>query len=145
MKLESDLKEFVELLSAHEVRFVIVGAFAVAFHGYPRYTADLDIYVDTTIENAERLVSALERFGFGQVGLTVADFTQADQVVQLGVSPNRIDLLTFLSGVSFEEVWRTRESGELDGSQVAFISRDLLRRNKAASARPQDLADLEHL
>ena len=145
MSLQKDLREFIELLNAHKVRFVIVGAFAVAYHGYFRYTSDIDLFIDSSLENATRIFRAFEQFGFGDLKLTVEDFTQEDQVVQLGVAPNRIDVMTFLSGVSFDEAWASREQGELDGLSVPFISRDMLKRNKTACGRLQDLADLEYL
>jgi hypothetical protein len=145
MNLQKDLKELVELLTELDVRFLIVGAFAVAYHGYPRYTADIDLFVDNSVENADRLLEAIRRFGFGNIGLTQEDFVQNDRVIQLGVAPNRIDLLTFISGVSFEEAWATHEVSKLGELSVPFISRDMLKRNKAASGRSQDLADLEHL
>jgi hypothetical protein len=145
MNLQEDLKEFVELLNGLDVRFLIVGAFAVAYHGYPRYTSDIDIFVEKSAENAELLLKAIEQFGFGSVGLNKEDFMRKDQVIQLGVAPNRIDVMTFISGVSFEEAWASRELGELGGVRVPFISRDLLKRNKEATGRTQDLADLEHL
>jgi len=145
MSLQKDLREFIELLNELEVRFVVVGAFAVAFHGYFRYTSDIDLFIDSSRENAERIFRAIEQFGFGDLNLTVEDFTHSNQVIQLGVSPNRIDVMTFLSGVSFGEAWESRESGELDGLSVPFISRDNLKRNKTACGRLQDLADLEYL
>ena len=145
MKLQKDLREFLELLSALDVHFLIVGAFAVAYHGYPRYTGDIDLFVEKTTENAERILNAIQRFGFGDIGLTKDDFLRDDQVVQLGVAPNRVDLMTFLSGVGFEEAWASREQGDLDGLSVPFISREMLKRNKSASGRLQDLADLEYL
>jgi hypothetical protein len=145
MNLHKDLKELVELLNAHDVRFLIVGAFAVAYHGYPRYTSDIDLFIERSSENAERLLAAIQQFGFGEIGLTKEDFLQEDQIIQLGVAPNRIDIMTFISGVSFAEAWSTRQIGELGGLSVPFISRDMLKRNKAASGRTQDLADLEHL
>ena len=144
MSLQKDLREFIELLSALDVRFVIVGAFAVAYHGYFRYTSDIDLFVDCSGENAKRILKAVEQFGFGDLNLTVEDFSQ-DQVVQLGVAPNRIDVMTFLSGVGFDEAWASREEGELDGVSVSFISREMLKRNKEACGRLQDLADLEYL
>jgi hypothetical protein len=103
MNLEKDLREFVELLNALDVRFMVVGAFAVAYHGYPRHTSDLDLFVENSTENAERILNAIQKFGFGDIGLTIEDFNRKDQVVQLGVAPNRIDIMTFLSGISFEE------------------------------------------
>jgi len=90
-------------------------------------------------------LQAIQEFGFGDLNLTVEDFLQKDQIVQLGVSPNRIDVMTVLSGVSFDEAWGSRELGELDGLSVPFISRDMLKRNKIACGRLQDLADLEYL
>lgn len=145
MNLHKDLREFVELLNALDVHFLIVGAFALAHHGYPRYTGDIDLFVEKSTENAERILRALRQFGFGDIGVTQDDFVSKDRVVQLGVAPNRIDLLTFLSGVSFEEAWSSREWGEIGGLRAPFISRDMLKRNKSACGRPQDLADLDHL
>jgi hypothetical protein len=145
MNLQKDLREFVELLNALDVHFLIVGAFAVAYHGHPRYTADIDLFVEKSTANAERMLNAIHQFGFGDIGLTKEDFLRDDQVVQLGVAPNRIDILTFLSGVSFEEAWASRESGDIGGINAPFISRAMLKQNKLVSGRPQDLADLEHL
>ena len=145
MNLQKDLREFVELLSAHDVHFVIVGAFAVAFHGHARYTADIDLFVEKSSENAERILRALREFGLGDLGLTEEDFARKDQVVQLGVAPNRIDILTFLIGVSFDQVWSSREWGDIGGLRVPFISREMLKQNKLATSRPQDLADLQYL
>ena len=145
MHLEKDLREFVELLNALKVRYIVVGAFAVAYHGYPRYTADIDLFIERSNENAGRLVQVIEKFGFGELNLSTDDFLHEDQVIQLGIAPARIDLLTFLSGVSFEQAWSTREQGEIDGLTVPFISKEMLKRNKSASGRSQDLADLEHL
>ena len=145
MSLQKDLREFIVLLNALDVRFVIVGAFAVAYHGYFRYTSDIDLFIDSTGENAERMMQAIQQFGFGDLELTAEDFLKDDQVIQLGVAPNRIDVMTFLSGVSFDEAWASREQGDLDGLSVPFISRELLKKNKAAVGRLQDLSDLEYL
>jgi len=145
MKLERVLREFIELLNARDVRYLIIGAYALAHHGHPRYTGDIDFFVEASPQNAERISQVLEQFGFANVGVAEEDFTAADQVVQLGVEPHRMDLMTSISGVSFEEAWNTREYGELDGLRVPFISRELLRRNKAALGRKQDLADLDYL
>ena len=145
MNLQKDLREFVELLNALEVHFLIVGAFAVAHHGYVRYTADLDVFVEKSNVNAERILRAIGEFGFGGVGLTPEDFTHKDQIVQLGVAPNRIDILTTLTGVSFDEAWSSREMANIAGLTVPVISRALLKQNKLATGRPQDLADLEYL
>ena len=143
--LEDDLREFVELLNALEVRYIVVGAFALAYHGYPRYTGDIDLFIERSPENAQAILNAIQQFGFGDLGLSFEDFLQEDQVIQLGIAPNRIDLLTFLSGVEFQEAWATRVQGEIAGLSVPFISKELLKKNKAASGRSQDIADLEHL
>lgn len=145
MNLEKDLREFVALLNALDVRYLIVGAFAVAYHGYPRFTGDIDIFVERSQENARRLLDVIKQFGFGDLNISAQDFLNEDQVIQLGVAPSRIDILTFLSGVNFQDAWATRTFGELDGLTVPFISKELLKRNKEASGRSQDLADLEHL
>ena len=145
MPLSKDLREFVELLNANKVDYVVVGAFALAFHGVPRYTADLDLLVRPTEENGERILSALREFGFGNLEIHAGDFSVPDKIVQLGVSPNRIDLLTSLTGVSFDEVWSTREKGELDGLTVWFIDSSSLIKNKERTARPRDLGDADEL
>ena len=144
MTLQKDLREFIESLNALDVRFLIVGAFAVAYHGYFRYTSVIDLFVDSSKENARRVWQAVQQFGFADLKLSLEDFSQEDQVIQFGVHPNRIDVMTFLSGVSFDEAWASRQ-GDLDGLSVPFISKEMLKRNKAACGRLQDLADLEHL
>ena len=145
MKLQQDLREFVELLLSRGVDFVVVGGHAVAFHGYPRMTDDIDLLVRPTRENGQRIVDALAEFGFGGVGLTAESFTAPDRVIQLGRAPNRIDLLTEIYGVSFDEVWATRVAADLDGLKVSMIGRDALIRNKRATGRTQDLADADKL
>lgn len=145
MKLDADLREFIELLNASDVRFLVVGAYALAYHGHPRYTGDIDLLVEPSQENAQLIEQVLGRFGFAGTGLTAEDFNSTDRVVQLGVEPNRIDLMTSISGVGFDEAWLTREYGEIDGLRLAFISKDLLKRNKAAVGRKQDLADIDYL
>ncbi|HJL20456.1 MAG TPA: nucleotidyltransferase [Sandaracinaceae bacterium LLY-WYZ-13_1] len=145
MRLQRDLREFVELLNSESVEFLIVGGHAVAFHGYPRYTGDLDFFVRPTLENAEKLIAALETFGFGSMGVTAEVLTEPDKVIQLGRVPNRIDLLTSISGVDFDDAWSTRVAGELDGIPVQYIGRDALLRNKSASGRAKDLGDIEEL
>lgn len=145
MNLEKDLKEFVGLLNGLDVRYLIVGAFAVAYYGYPRFTGDIDIFVERSHENARKLINVIKQFGFGDLNISAEDFLHEDQVIQLGVAPNRIDVLTFLSGVNFEDAWTSRKYDDLDGLTVPFISKELLKKNKEASGRSQDLADLEHL
>lgn len=143
MKLQSDLREFVELLRSRGVDFIVVGAHALAFHGHPRFTGDIDLWLRPTAKNAQRVVAALDEFGFGGVGLTTEDFTQPGQVVQLGRPPNRIDLLTEITGVTFDAAWSRRVAGELDGVSVSFLGRDDLVANKRATGRTKDAADVE--
>ncbi len=145
MKLTPDLKEFIQSLSDNGVRYLIVGGYAVAFHGHPRYTKDLDIWIRLEPSNAARVVVALRQFGFGSLDLQPADFLVVDQIIQLGYPPNRIDLLTTLPGVDFDECYEGRVVVEVDGVTVNFIDLENLRKNKAASGRFQDLADLENL
>jgi len=145
MNLEDDLKEFVELLNALNVHYLVVGGFAVAYYGYPRFTADLDLFIERSRENADRLLQVIERFGFGDLNLSADDFLKEDQVIQLGVSPNRIDLLTFISAVDFQEAWAARQQAEMQGVSVPIISKEMLKRNKAATGRSQDLLDLKRL
>ena len=143
--MEQDVREFIELLNARDVRYLVVGAYALAYHGRPRYTGDIDFFVHSSEHNAQLVAQIVSEFGFASLGIVAADLTSSDQVIQLGVEPNRIDLMTSISAVSFEEAWETREYGELDGLRLPFISRDLLKRNKAAVGRKQDLADIEYL
>jgi hypothetical protein len=145
MSLSKDLREFIELLNSRGVDYVIVGAHSLAFHGRPRYTGDLDILVRPSAENAARLVLLLKEFGFGQAGVKESDFTESDQIIQLGRSPNRIDLLTSITGVTDDEAFSTKVGADLDGLPVYILSKDALIRNKRAVGRPQDLADLEFL
>lgn len=145
MKLNRDFRELLECFAQHDVRYLIVGGWAVAAHGHPRYTKDLDVWVWMDSSNAKSIVAALHEFGFGDLGLTVEDFVTPDTVVQLGYPPNRIDLLTSPSGVDFASCWSSRMDLELDGVLVPFIGLDELKRNKRASGRAQDLADIDAL
>jgi len=123
MPLNKDLRELLGLLNSSGVEYLVIGAFAVAFHGFPRYTADLDLLVRPTAENADRVLRALSEFGFGTVGIQAADLRSPGKVIQLGVKPNRVDLLTAISGVSFEEAWATRIEADLEGIATHFIGR----------------------
>ena len=140
-----DFKEFIESLNVNQVRYLVVGGYAVALHGRPRYTKDLDVWVECSTENAPALLQALEQFGFGSLGLTADDFLVPDQVVQLGYPPHRIDILVGISGVEFADCYPQRVEVELDGVEVNFIDLENLKKNKKASGRLQDLADLENL
>jgi hypothetical protein len=132
-------------LNSHGVEYLVVGAWALAFHGRPRFTGDLDLFVRATPENGARLELVLDTFSFRTLGLAGTDFTEPQRVIQLGVAPNRIDLLTSLTGVDFEEAWKSRVSTQIDGVPAEFIGREALIRNKRALGRLQDLADLETL
>jgi hypothetical protein len=143
MHLPEDWRAFIESLNSNEVEYLIVGALAVAYHGLPRYTGDLDILVRSSPENARRLQTTLTKFGFASLGLSAADFVDSYQVIQLGVAPTRIDLLTSLTGISFDEAWNDRAEAEFGGVRTNFIGREALIKNKKSTGRPQDLADLE--
>ena len=143
--LNPDFKEFIESLNDNGVRYLVVGGYAVAFHGHPRYTKDIDIWIEMTPENAAKVVNALDQFGFGSLGLKEADFLVPDQIIQLGYPPNRIDLMSTLPGVDFSTCYSSRIQIEVDEVPVNFINLDNLKKNKKASSRHQDLADLENL
>jgi predicted nucleotidyltransferase len=145
MSLNADLREFIELLNSRGVEYVIVGAHSLAFHARPRYTGDLDILVRPSPDNAAKLVSLLRDFGFAKGDLAESDFTVPEQMIQLGRAPNRIDLLTSISGVTVEDAFSTRMLAELEGLPVFVLSKEALILNKRAVGRPQDMADLESL
>jgi hypothetical protein len=143
--LSSDLREFIHLLNTKSVKYVIVGAWALAFHGRPRYTGDIDIFVAREQDNASRLTEVIEAFGFGGSGIKRDDFLQVDHVIQLGRAPNRIDILTGISGVAFDEAWESRIQGKISDAAAFVISRDLLIKNKRAANRDKDQADIKLL
>ena len=123
----------------------MVGAVALAHHGFPRYTGDLDVLVRSSPNNAQRLESALAEFGFAALGLKANDFVDSYRVIQLGVPPNRIDLLTSLTGVTFDEAWAGRVEAIVEGTRVNFIGREALILNKRMTGRTKDKLDLEAL
>ena len=143
MKLEKDSREFIESLNSRRVEYLIVGAHALAFHGHPRLTVDLDFLVRPTEANVERLLEALADFGFAVDSGERATFMRPGMVAQLGRAPNRIDLLTSISGVTFDEAWESSVAASLDGLPVRFLGREALLRNKRATGRSKDLADAE--
>ena len=145
MKLHPDWREFIGLLNSHGVEYLLVGAHARAVHGVPRSTGDIDFFVRPSVENARRLMDSLRAFGFGAAGLCEADFELPDQIVQLGIEPYRIVLITGISGVPFEEAWADRVEAMVDGLPMPVISLRAYRRNKAAAGRPKDLGDLDAL
>jgi hypothetical protein len=145
MPLSKDLREFVECLNSNKVDYLVVGALAVSWHGFPRYSADVDFWVRPTPENAELVMHAIRQFGFGGLAISAEDFTILGRVVQLGFEPNRIDLLTSITGVTFDEAWASRTKGSLDGMTVFFIGIDALLQNKAATGRAKDRIDAAEL
>lgn len=145
MKLQKDIREFIALLISERVEFLLVGGYALAYHGAPRFTEDIDFFVVVSEANAVRLEKVLHRFGFGDLGLTQKDFLEENQVFQLGRAPHRIDLLTGLSGLTWEQAWQSRKRIELDGLEMDVIGKEALILNKKATGRTQDLADAERL
>lgn len=143
--LSQDFKEFIQSLNANDVQYLIIGGYAVALHGHPRYTKDLDVWLESSETNAVKVVKALQDFGFGSLGLSDKDFVEPEQVIQLGYPPNRIDLLTYADGVIFTDCYERRMTVEIGGISVNFIGLEELKKNKMASGRPQDLADLSAL
>lgn len=145
MELQPDFKELLGLLNEHGVEYLIVGGYALAFLGAPRFTGDLDIFIKTSPENAGKVHSALNAFGFESVGLTAEDFQRTDHVIQLGVPPVRIDFVTSIDGVGWDAAWAGRTQGEYGGVPVCFLGKAEFLENKKASGRLKDLADIEAL
>ncbi|MCY3713837.1 MAG: hypothetical protein OXH02_11150 [Gemmatimonadetes bacterium] len=145
MKADPDFSALLALLNAHRVEYMIVGGHALALHGSPRFTGDLDIYYKADAVNAERMTAVIAEFGFGDLGLTADDFLTAESVLQLGVPPRRLDFLNSLTGVSWNEAYTGRVKGTYGDIQVHYIGRDQLIKNKRATGRQRDLADLEML
>jgi predicted nucleotidyltransferase len=141
--LPPDFREFLQLLNSHSVRYLLIGGYAVGYYGYPRATADMDIWVATDAENIEKVIAALAKFGFTEVEPEL--FATEKQVLRMGVPPLRIELLTGVSGVGFEECYSERTRANLGEVEVNLISLEHLKINKAASGRYKDLNDLEHL
>jgi predicted nucleotidyltransferase len=145
MEVQKDFKEFLALLNEHEVKFIIVGGYALAYHGAPRFTGDIDVFIKSDKENAERMLKSLEEFGFGSLDISIEDFLQPDNIIQLGVPPVRIDLITSISGVTWEEANASKEKGLFGDVTVSFIGKEQFINNKRASGRKKDIADLESL
>ena len=145
MEVQQDFKDLLELLNAHKVQYMIVGGYALAFHGVPRYTGDIDIYVKPDNHNAKLIMNALNDFGFGSIGLTSEDFAQPDKVVQLGVPPVRIDIITSISGVTWEDAVTNCTNGNYGNVPVKYIGLNEFIKNKRSTGRKKDLSDLEAL
>jgi hypothetical protein len=145
MEVQPDFRDLLASFNAQRVEYVVVGGYALAFHGAPRFTGDLDILVATSPDNARRIMLALDEFGFTSAGLSNQDFEEADRVVQLGVPPVRVNIMTSITGVSWEEVSEGKSTGVYGDLEVSFIGRLQFVRNKKATGRKRDLADLEAL
>ena len=145
MNLSKDCREFIALLRSEGVDFIIVGAAALAAHGRPRYSGDVDFWIRCDAETASKMERVIAGFGFSSTNLKAADFAESDQVIQLGVAPNRIDILTGLTALKFDEAWSQRVDVELDGIVLPVLDRESFRRNKEALGRNKDLADLDSL
>jgi len=145
MKIEKDYEELLKLFNKFKVKYCIVGAFAVAFYAKPRYTKDMDIFVSSDPKNGEKIVNALREFGFKDTGLKKEDFSKEGMIIQLGYEPVRVDIITSISGCSFEEVWINKKVGRYGSEKVYFIGLNKLIKNKKASKRTQDTVDLEIL
>jgi len=145
MIFEQDFVEFIELLNTHNVEYMIVGAHALAYHGRPRHTGDLDIWIKPSSENAIKMIAVLNDFGFGSLGLTKEDFLKDNYVTQLGYPPLRIDILNAISGVEFNEAFENKVEGEVDDLKVNFINVNEFIKNKEATGRKKDLGDIASL
>lgn len=145
IRLPQDFREFLRLLNCHRVKYLLVGGFAVGYHGYPRATGDMDIWIATSPENADKVVRVLKAFGFNVPELNAALFMKKRQVIRMGTPPIRIEVLTDISGVSFKECYENRITDVVDEISVNIISLEHLRKNKKASGRMKDINDLEQL
>ena len=145
MEIQPDFRDLLASFNAHKIDYIIVGAYALAFHGAPRYTGDIHIYVRPDPENAQRIMAALDEFGFGSVELSAADFEVPDKVIQLGVPPVRVDMVTSITGVSWNDAFSGRVEGKYGDVPVHYIGREHFIVNKRALGRKKDLADLEAL
>jgi hypothetical protein len=145
MILSQDFREFIELLNYNQVRYLVVGGYAVAFHGHPRYTKDIDIWIWVSKNNAKKVLKTLDDFGFSSLGLKEEDFLEPGYVIQLGYPPNRIDILTQVTGLEFDLCYSSKMELDVDGIIVNFLDLENLKKNKRAVGRFQDLADLESL
>jgi hypothetical protein len=145
MEISQDFEEFFKLLNENNVRYLVVGGYAYAIHAEPRYTKDLDIFFESETENAAILLNCLEKFGFGELDITVNDLTKSVRIIQLGVPPLRIDLINEIEGVSFSDAWEDKIKAEYGNQEMHVISKLNLIRNKKAVGRDQDLLDVKKI
>ncbi|MBZ5640222.1 MAG: hypothetical protein LAO51_15865 [Acidobacteriia bacterium] len=143
--MNPDYRDMLSALSEAGVEYLVVGAYAMAVHGVPRATGDLDVWIRPSSDNATRAIAALRRFGAPLQDLTTSDLCRPGTVFQIGVAPRRIDMLTAIDAVSFDEAWKARASIRVDDFEVWVIGRDALLKNKRATGRPRDRADAEQL
>jgi len=143
--INKDFKEFIALLNSNNVKYLLVGGYALAFHGYPRYTKDIDIWVWVDEKNAENIIKTLTEFGFSSLKLKTEDFLTLGYVIQLGQPPNRIDLLTSVTGLDFKSCYASKMQINVEGTEIDMIDLENFKKNKKAVGRHQDLADLENL
>jgi hypothetical protein len=145
MNIQQDFEELLKLLEDNSVRYLIVGGYAVAFHGFPRLTKDIDFYFDGSIENVKKIINSLVEFGFPEKDLSFDMFTSEGNIITFGVEPVRVDFLNQISGVDFKEAWDNKIRGKYGNVEVNFIGRTQLIKNKTATDRPKDKLDAEEL
>lgn len=145
IQLPQDFKDFLKLLKSHEVRYLLIGGYAVIYHGFPRATGDMDVWVAVSPDNASKLVDVLKDFGFEVPDLSPNPFLEEGKVIRMGLPPIRLEILTSVSGVSFEECFNSRIVERIDDVEINIISLEFLKKNKKASGRYKDLNDLENL
>ncbi len=143
--MHRDFLEFLKLLKSHNIQYLLVGGYAVSYHGYPRMTMDMDLWVKNSRENSIRIVEVIREFGFQSEELRPGLFENPESIIRMGVKPQLIEILTSISGVEFDECYKDRIITEIDGIEVNIISLNDLKRNKTAAGRPKDLADLDYL
>lgn len=144
-RTEKDYEELLKLFNKHKVKYCIVGAFAVAFYAVPRYTKDMDLFVEPSVRNSRRILKALAEFGFGTLELSVDDFSQDKRIIQLGYEPVRIDIITSIEGCTFDEIWKNKVKGKYGKEDVNFIGLNELIKNKRVLKRKQDKVDIDIL
>jgi len=145
IELHPDFKDFLKLLNSHKVRYLLVGGYAVGYHGYPRATGDMDIWVEMSEPNSKKVTSACRDFGMPNEEIAENIFLEKNKVIRMGIPPVRLEVITSASGVAFDECYANREVIEIDGIPIKFISLQDLKKNKRAAGRHKDLEDIEHL
>ena len=145
IELHPDFKDFLRLLSSHNVKYLLVGGYAVGYHGYPRATGDMDIWIEMSKPNSKKIAATFRDFGMPNEAIPESLFLEKNKVIRMGVPPVRLEVITSASGVDFNECYSNREAIEIDGIPINFISLQDLKKNKHAAGRYKDLEDLEHL